>query len=402
MNRKTITARKKPPLGSRIWTPEETEYLQEHWGYLSISAIANNLNRTENAIKVRVARLGLGPALINGDYITLNQLMHAVTGCQEHSYQMKSWVENRGMPVHSKKVGKCSFRIVYIDEFWEWAEKHRNFINFSKMEPLILGEEPEWVPQQRKKDYYSCALQRKDPWTSDEDDKLIHLLKMQKYGYAELSEIMHRSEGAIQRRCCDLGIKYRPVKADNHGADSVWKPEHYKTLAEGIKNGDSYSVIGKEIGKSEKAVRGKVYFVYLTENLDKVRAMLGDGSWGDNAPEPTVKQAVNLSRCRTAVKKDLSYFAALLKYRMNELGYDPYWQRFMCKNWDDFGGCSAGCIDCDSCTEFIRIREQYCARCGCTFYERAENRFCPDCRKARKRQAQKKYSILNSKGRLKC
>lgn len=118
-----------------------------------------------------------------------------------------------------------------------------------------------------------------------------------------------------------------------------------------------------------------------TEKADKVRAMMGNGKWGDGAPEPTVKQAVHLSRTRTAVKKDLATLAGLLKYRMNELGYDPYWQRFMCMNWDDFDGCTAGRTDCDSCTEFRRIREQYCARCGCTFYERAENRFCPDCRK---------------------
>lgn len=107
--------------------------------------------------------------------------------------------------------------------------------------------------------------------------------------------------------------------------------------------------------------------MYLTESVDKIRAMMGDGPWGYGAPEPTVKQGIHLSRCRTAVKKDLSVLVALLKYRMNELGYDPYWQRFMCMNWNDIDGCSAGCSDCDSCTEFRRIKPQYCARCGGTF-----------------------------------
>ena len=74
-----------------------------------------------------------------------------------------------------------------------------------------------------------------------------------------------------------------------------------------------------------------------------------------------------------------------LKKRMDELGYDPYWQRFMCMNWDDIGGCSAGCTDCDSCTAFRRIQPQYCARCGGTFYERKENRFCSACRTSGRR-----------------
>lgn len=390
--------RKSPPCGSRTWKPEELSYLEERWGEVSIPSIAKKLNRTPNAVKIKAQRMGLGPALLGGDYITLNQLVKAVTGLHNvYSYHLISWVKNRGLPIHTRRVNKNSFRVVYIDEFWKWAEKHRSFIDFSKMEPLALGAEPDWVAEQRHKDYCAFSLQRKDPWTPAEDAHLLDLLKKQQYGYKELSEILHRSAGAIQHRCLDLGTKYRPVKADNHGVENAWTKKDYEILADGIRNGDSYAVISNIIGKSEKAIRGKVYNTYLTENADKVRNMIGNGKWSDGAPEPTVKQGIYLSHVRTGVKRDLSTFAGLLKYRMNELGYDPYWQRFMCMNWDDYNGCSAGGVDCDSCTEFRRIREQYCARCGCTFYERTENRFCPECRKARKKQAQKKWSILNKK-----
>ena len=383
----------------KVWTREEESYLEENWGTISIPTIAKNLGRSVVAIKVRASRLGLGPCLLGGEYVSFNQLVIALTGHTSHSYHLTSWVENRGFPIHTKRVNKNTFRVVYLDEFWEWAEKNKSFIDFSKMEPLALGLEPDWVAEQRRKDYHAFSLQRKDPWTSAEDAYLLDLLKKQQYGYKELSEILHRSAGAIQRRCTDLGTKYRPVKADNHSAESAWTEEDYQILADGIRNGDSYTAIGNIIGKSEKAIRGKVYFVYLTENADKVRTMMGNGKWGYGAPEPTVKQAVHLSRTRTAVKKDLATLAGLLKYRMNELGYDPYWQRFMCMNWDDFNGCSAGCTDCDSCAEFIRIKPQYCVRCGGTFYEREENNLCKDCRAARKKQAQKKWCILNRKNK---
>ena len=66
-------------------------------------------------------------------------------------------------------------------------------------------------------------------------------------------------------------------------------------------------------------------------------------------------------------------------------------------NWDDIGGCAAGYKDCDSCSEFRRIPPQYCARCGGTFYERKENRFCSACRTARKKQAQRRWCRLNGK-----
>ena len=298
---------------NRTWTKEEVEYLKEKWGNVSIPILAKKLNRSVNAVKLKAGRLNLGPMLENGAYVTLNQLAIALTGKNFSSYCKKSWIENRGMPVHNKKVIKNTFKIVYLDEFWKWAEKNRSFLDFSKMETLTLGKEPEWVNEQRKKDYTSNALQRKDKWTPYEDDKLRYLLKQQKYDYAEVAEILHRSEGAIQRRCADLGIRERPVKADICG--NLWTDDMYRIIAKGIKNGDSYSLIANRIGKSEKAVRGKVYNKYLTESADKVRTMIGDGQWGDNAPEPKVKQALYLSHTRRVCRQNLTDLVGLLKYR---------------------------------------------------------------------------------------
>ncbi|MBQ2382937.1 MAG: hypothetical protein II290_02760 [Oscillospiraceae bacterium] len=385
--------------GYRAWTDAEEDYLQEKWGTVSVPAIARHLGRSVNAVKVRAQRLGCGPVLMGGDYITLNQLLFAVKGTNAGvNYSMKSWVQNRGLPVHTKKVIDNSFRVVYLHEFWAWAEKNRSFIDFSKMEPLALGEEPLWVADQRKKDFQAFALQRKDPWTSEEDSRLKMLLRQHKYGYKELSEMLRRSAGAIQRRINDLGLKERPVKADNHSEDAKWTDSDFEILADGIRLGESYTAIGLKLDKSEKAIRGKVYFVYLTESADKVRAMMGDGPWGTGAPVPTVKQAVVLSRTRTATKLQLSQLCGVLEYRLRQMkatDYDRYFQRAMCANWDDLHSeCKAGCEDCDSCSEFVRIRPQYCVRCGATFFERAEGRLCQPCRAARKRQAYKKYRHL--------
>ena len=349
---------------------------------------------------LRARRLGLGAFCDSGDYVTLNQLLIAFNGSNYgYTYKIKSWVENRKMPVHTKTVLNQRVRIVYIDEFWKWAEANRSFLDFSKMEPLALGEEPDWVAEQRKKDFEAYALQRKDPWTSEEDSRLRYLLAQHKYTWAEITDMMRRSNGAIQHRCNDLGIKDRPVPIQSTGKRGTWTDDDFKALADGIRNGDSYAVIGKVVGRSEKSVRSKVYNDYLTENADKVRAMLEDGPWGTGAPAMDVRHGFYISRTRQEVRRNLSILDALLRKRMNDLGYDPYWQRFMCMNWDDFIGCSAGGNDCDSCTEFRRIKPQYCARCGGTFYERKENRICAGCRTARKKAAQRKWCRLNAKGR---
>ena len=386
----------------RKWTQEEIDYLQENYGKISIPSLAKNLGKSVNAIKVMRDRLGLGAFLMNGEYISLNQLTLAVTGgAKSYRYQMVSWVKNRGLPVHTKKVENCSFRVVYLEEFWKWAEQNRSFLDFSKMEPLILGEEPPWVAEQRMKDAWAFAHQRKDPWATEEDSRLRMLLRQHKYGYKELSEILHRSAGAIQRRVLDLGIKERPVKADGHSEGAKWTEKTYAILADGIRSGDSYADIGAKLGKSEKAIRGKVYYDYLTEDADKIRKMLGSGPWGTGKPVPTVRQAANLSRTRTALKEEMAQLCGVLAYRLRQLkgqNYDQYFQRAMCMRWDDLHGvCTTGCEDCDYCTEFQRIQPQYCIRCGGTFYERAENRVCAPCRRARQKSAARKYYHLYEK-----
>ncbi len=377
---------------NKTWTDKEKAYLAENWGTVSVPTLCKNLGRSKNSIYAEKNRLGLGTFCDAGDYITLNQLLEAFLGDNySYSYKETSWIKNRGLPVHSKTVVEKRVRVIYIDEFWQWAEKNRSFLDFSRLEPFMLGEEPQWVAEQRRKDFAARSAEKKSPWSKAEDEKLIMLLRQHKYGYLELSKVLNRTAGAIQRRCCDLGIKERPVKADTHGKDAAWTDEDYSKLAQGIKNGTSYGEIGKTIGKSEKAVRGKVYYTYLTESADKVRELMGEGIWGDGAPVPTVKQALNLTSCRRNTKAELSALAVVLKKRLNQLGYDPYWQRFMCMNWDDIEGCTAGGADCDSCTEFRRIKPQYCVRCGSTFYERTENKFCEKCRVQRKKGAQRKW-----------
>lgn len=197
------------------WTQEEEKYLIENWGMHSVSTIAKKLGRTENAVVVRKCRLGLGAFLESGDYVTWNQLQRAI-GCNSGStYKMISWVTNRSFPVHTKRVNNNSFRIVYLDEWWDWAEKNRDLLDFSKFEENVLGLEPDWVKGKRKHDCEKSRKYKKTHWTKAEDEKLRRLLSKGKYTYDELSKMLCRTNGAIQRRICELKITERPVKAED-------------------------------------------------------------------------------------------------------------------------------------------------------------------------------------------
>lgn len=375
------------------WTRKEEKYLIENWGMVSISTIAKKLGRSENAVIVRKDRLRLGAFLESGDYVTWNQLQHAI-GCKGgSSYKMKSWVANRGFPIHTKRVNNNSFKIVYLDEWWIWAEKNRDLLDFSKFEENSLGLEPDWVKEKRKHDFEKSWKYINSPWTKTEDDKLRHLLSKQKYNYDELSKIMRRTNGAIQRRICELGIIDRPLKADNH---TRWTKNDFQRLGELIKAGYGYDLIAEEIGKSSKACRGRVYQMYLTENLDKARIFIGDGEFGDNRPERTIKQ-INVMNTeeRIEVRDNLTCLTAILQWKLKQdIGHTEwgeFFQKDRCMNF-----CKE-CLDtegCDSCTDFKKMEPQNCKMCGKTFWEKNPNLYCSVCRNMRKKQWLRKRFAL--------
>lgn len=360
----------------------------------SIGTIAKHLNRSEGGIILKAGRLGLGAHLRNSEFISLNILLNELGMSKNGSGY--SWnfdkLKKAGLPIHMRRVRNCTFRMVDIEEFWVFAEKNRHLFDFSRLEENILGAEPEWVKVKRSEDYKrACVVKPKNvAWAEAEEKELLRLLRSYRYTYAEIAARLHRSEGAIVRRMQDLGIKERPLKADNH---VQWTREELQTVARMIKSGSSYEGMSQVLGKSAKAIRGKVFTMYLTENLNKVSRLIGNGEWGDNRPERKVSQKLLMTVEEKGQTKDaISRLAGLLQYRIRQ-HYDDQdnWQRHLCQNWDDAKGCTAGCLNCDECDSFERIRPQYCGRCGATFFEKKENRICERCRIARKKSAARKY-----------
>ena len=380
----------------RNWTKQEEEYLIENWGTLSVGTIAKNLNRSENAVVVRKCRLGLGSFLESGEYITWNQLHIALGIGTADVYKMISWVRNRGFPIHTKRVNNNSFKVVYLDEWWVWAEKNMDFLDFSKFDENLLGKEPQWVKEKRRHDVEKKHKYIMTPWTKTEDEKLLFLVAKQNYTYDDLSKILRRTNGAIQKRLCYLGVKDRPIKADNH---TRWTDYDLYRLGELIKSGYGYDLIAEEIGKSSKACRGRVYQMYLTENLDKVREIMGNGNFGDNRPDRTLKQwnTMNTEE-RIESREELTKLAAIIQWRfkqqINETEWGEFFQKDMCQNF-----CS-DCLStsgCDSCTNFKKIEPQNCKMCGKTFWEKNENLYCSVCRDMRKKQWLRKRFVLEKR-----
>ncbi len=391
---------------NKQWTAEEREYLEEAWGNTPVKVIAAHLGRSVAAVNIKVYQYGLGSFLENGvrkNYVSKHQLSVALGLTGGDSYKNTSWIKNRHLPTHKVKRLNETFNVIYIDEFWEWAEKNQSFIDFSRFEKYALGPEPEWVDAKRKRDIRHKREYKTTPWSKQEDERLSLLLKQHRYSYIDLSRMLQRTTGAIQRRITDLSLKERPVKADNH---IYWTDEEYDTLTTMIKDGCHYEEMQDLLGKSSKAIRGRVFNMYLTERLDKVRAYIGDGKWGDGQPaKPLRYKHLMRGDEKDMANIKLSELAGiLLEIAKSKSGVSDemrdYFQKDMCMNWNDIEGCTKGEKSCDTCNMFRRIQPQYCVRCGATFYERQENKICSSCRRARMYQYYKKQKHLSAKGKM--
>lgn len=354
------------------------------------------MNRSINSINVMARRMKLGSFLDSGDYLTFHQLLCAL-GYENsgYSYFMISWVRNRDFPIHTKKVNNNSFKIVYIEEFWNWAEKNKELLDFSQFEENILGAEPEWVKLKRKHDKEKKCKYKTTPWTKTEDIELKRLVSLHQYGYDEISRRMNRTCGAIQRRLCDLNIKDRPVKADNH---TGWLQDELEQLGTMIKQGYEYEMISEKLKRSSKAIRGLVYRYYITENLDKVRQYIGEGYFGDNCPEKHLKHfKIMNTEERNQVRYLISRLAGILDadfHRQLELTeWGKYYQKDMCQNFCQ--QCLDESIGCDECIRYQKIEPQNCKMCGHTFFKKKQNLYCIRCRN------QRKYSYLKKKQKSK-
>lgn len=240
-------------MGNRNWSAEEIDYLESRWGVVSIKSIAKHLNRSINAVKLKANRIGLQDARFSGDVITVNQLSKALN----LDYKtVRKWIDLYSFPSKQKIFTKTKKTLVVsYDDFWQWAEENKQRINFARMEPNILGPEPDWVKEKRKADFMSRNREFGKKWTKWEEDNLKDLVNSYRYTYPEIAKMLNRSEAAIKRKLYDLGIKARPIRFDNQ---VKWTSEQVQMLVTLYEKGYGIDTIAEKVRKSAHGCRGKL------------------------------------------------------------------------------------------------------------------------------------------------
>lgn len=300
------------------WTQEELDFLEEKWGVLSKNLIAKKLNRSLNSVIVKAVRLGLGRYINARDEITLNLLINTLGYKNSYSWVSKKF-ENHNIPIKKMKIIDKSVKMVNINEFWEWAEKNKEILNFADFEEGALGKEPLWVKEKRNIDKNSLnKINRNRLWTKYEEQLLISKVKSMRYTYEELSKEFNRTEGAIKSRLNKLQTPYRPLERDRH---IIWTEEENNTLLQMYKEGYGANQIARKINKSEFSVKERVGILESRKNI-----VFKNQKWSKDEEKYLMKYfnsktltelSEELQRSKYAVSKKASRLRAAI---INEVG----------------------------------------------------------------------------------
>jgi len=229
----------------RTWTQEDEELLKDLWGTKSIELVAKELRRTVFSLKVKAIRMKLGPMILNNyDYLTISDLVDLLGVTRDRI--MNRWVKF-GLKLHSKKLTKNKrYYVIKLGELIEFLETNQNEWDSRNLEKNILGLEPIWLVEKRKRDLEVNPLWYRR-WTEEDIIEVENYFKMGK-DYGKIANLVDRSDFAVANLLRNRGYAYN--------LPQFWKGNELKFLKDNYLN-MTYAEIGDVLGRSEKAVSAK-------------------------------------------------------------------------------------------------------------------------------------------------
>lgn len=225
------------------WTDEKKAYLEKNYGTMNIKALEKKLGTTLFAIRGQANKQGLGGAINNSGLITVKELASAL-GCE--SSKIFRWIKKFNFTATKINVtGDRKFWRIRIETFWEWAETHRELIDFNKFELGGLGKEPTWVAECRGKK----ATKDRTRWSKSEDNQLIALWNDGMTTQQIADRIGRKYNGVIQRA--------RKLKLKNKMIEMKWQEKELKMLLDMLDKGMHNKDIAWELGRDKSQILSK-------------------------------------------------------------------------------------------------------------------------------------------------
>ena len=176
------------------YAAEDIQMIKDQIGSHSLPTIAKRMNRTMVALEVKIKRMGIAHTKSHTGMITAGELAKIL---QVDRNTVMGWIFNHDLDSQQRITrNKKKFTFINIDNFWDWANKNRNKIDFSKLDTNALPPEPVWVEEERK---ISKTVTNYKAWTKQEEKLLLEFHCCGK-NLKEISKLLGRTSDSIRNK----------------------------------------------------------------------------------------------------------------------------------------------------------------------------------------------------------
>lgn len=229
------------------WSEEEVQYLQDYYGVYSMKNLVKVIGRTESQIIAKARRLHLNHRYNSGKITTVD-LARAIG---KDRGTVAYWCKTGKLKATSNSVLNRKIYTIQLKDFWKFAEKNKSKINFHKIERNILGKEPEWVEEERKKGNVKLSNNHNKKWTKEEDALITFYWQQGKTG-KEIGEILNRKTDAVLSRA------RKKLKLKPRSIHLKWTEIEIEMLIDMVENKKMmFKEIAIEMGRSFPSVFNK-------------------------------------------------------------------------------------------------------------------------------------------------
>ena len=176
----------------KAWTAEEEKYVERHFEKTSKKEIATKLKRTEDAICRKGQKMGLNTYITEELCAKNIARAFSIDMCVIHRL-----IQKYGFPARAEQHGGVILYRIRQEDFWEWAEAHKNLLPWSRYELNSIPPDPEWVAEAKKN-----STIKKNHHFSYTDAELMALRSYRRQGLTarEIAKIMNRSVEGIRHQ----------------------------------------------------------------------------------------------------------------------------------------------------------------------------------------------------------
>ncbi|MEA5269382.1 hypothetical protein VB566_00240 [Clostridium perfringens] len=240
----------------RRWTKEEEEMLIARHGTFSLKSTAKKLDRTLQAVQLKLFRMGLTNNKDAFDYVIKKTLADTL-GVNSKTIE---YFATQGLRIRKKITCKVKrYNFIAIADFWDWSSKNKELIDWTKLEKNALGKEPDWVDEERRKILLNKRPSKiRGKWTEKEEKKLLSLYNSK--NYKEIAVIMGRTESSIMQKIGKLNGTKRKRRE--------WTIKEIATLKELLKQGLSDIEIADKLDRRKSSITTKRLFLERKGDLN--------------------------------------------------------------------------------------------------------------------------------------